>query len=281
MSGCTQEAVVALQPRGSAVPLFLVAPGVEALSLVRHLGPNRPLFGIRVPNLDNVPGPHRIEDLAAVCVRAVRKARPQGPYALAGWCAAGVLGLEIARQLEAEGAQVAFVAMLDARTVFLPPMSGGKRLVVRGCHFLQRVSFFLSGVLAEGPKRIRSAVMSRLTQARDARQRTWRGLLPSHSDAIYTAIRCYRPAPWPGRMIHIWAAERPKGPFRDPQFTCGHLSPQGFAFYEVAGGHFSMLSEPHVEEVGRIFAAELDLSDPQAVCSGLSETASSGRSTGR
>src|SRR5882724_12318749 len=141
-----QEVVVALQPNGAAVPLFLVGPGPEALSIVRHLGPNRPVYGIRVPNLENHPPPHNVETIAAVCVRAIRKARPEGPYALTGWCAAGFLGLEIARQLEAEGSRVAFVAMIDARTVFLPPLSGVKLMAVRCCHFLQRFRFFLSRV---------------------------------------------------------------------------------------------------------------------------------------
>jgi thioesterase domain-containing protein len=252
------EVVVALQPKGAAVPLFLVSPGPEALSIVRHLGSNRPVYGIRVPNLETYPPPHNLERIAEVCVRALRKARPEGPYGLTGWCAAGLLALEIAKQLEAEGALVAFVAMLDARTVFLPPMNRSKRLAVRCCHFLQRFRFFLSRVLEQGWRPVRVAVMSRLTHAVDVRQRAWRDLSPSHSDALTAAVTTYRPGPWSGRMIHIWAQKRPRGWFRDPQFICAHLSPAGFAFYEIPGDHFSMLAEPHIAELSNVFAAETE-----------------------
>jgi thioesterase domain-containing protein len=59
-------------------------------------------------------------------------------------------------------------------------------------------------------------------------------------------------------MLHLWAAERPRGKFLDPTFEWNHLSPQGFGFHEVPGDHFSMLSEPNVAELARILAAELD-----------------------
>jgi thioesterase domain-containing protein len=216
------------------------------------------VYGIRVPNLENHPPPHNVESIAAVCVRAIRKARPEGPYALTGWCAAGFLGLEIAKQLEAEGARVAFVAMLDARTVCLPPMSSSKRLAVRCFHLFQRFTFFLSRVFEQGVKPLQSAVMSRVTHATDVRQRAWRGLSPSHSDAMTAAVGKYHPGPWAGRMIHIWAQKRPRGRYRDPQFVCSHLSPGGFAFYEVAGDHLSMLVEPHVAELTNVFASEIE-----------------------
>ncbi len=153
----SQDAIVAIQPQGCGVPLFLVSPGLEAWSLRRLLGEDRPLFGIRLPDLGRARHLDSLEAIAAHCVRSIRKARPHGPYALAGWCAAGLLGLEIARQLEQSGARVAFVAMLDARGVLLPPMTRGKRRLVQLCHRTQRFTFFLSRVLAEGPVRVRSA----------------------------------------------------------------------------------------------------------------------------
>jgi len=250
--------VVSLQPEGDGVPLFLVGPSKEAVSIVRYLG-SRPVFGIRVPSPDRCPELRSVGDLAVVCAQAIQRAHPDGPYALAGWCDAGMLALEIARELEHGGGQIAFVAMLDARTVFLPPMSRRKRALVSCCYQLQRFRFFVSRVLAQGLSPIEVAARARLTRAREAKSRMWRE--PSRPDtiSINALFRRHRPLPWRGRMLHIWAAERPRGSFRDPEFVCGYLSPDGFAFYEVAGSHATMLAEPNVGALCRILAEELDL----------------------
>jgi len=252
------DIVVAVQPQGEGVPLFLVAPGTEALGLARMLGRKRPVYGIRVPNLEHSPHLASIHDMAEVCSRAIRKARPEGPYAVAGWCAAAVLALEIAQHLERCGEQIAFVAMLDARTVFLPPMSRLKRLVVRAWHQCQRLRFFLGRVVAEGPPRLWSAGRGRLIHARETRGRAIRGLPRSHADALAALVATHRPSQWDGAMVHIWASERPRGRFRGPEFVCTHLSPGGFSFYEVPGDHLSMFSEPNLEVLAHIFATELD-----------------------
>jgi thioesterase domain-containing protein len=256
-AGVGGQAVVAFQARGRGVALFLVAPGMEAVSLARSLGPEHPLFGIRVPNLEKLSGPHRLEDIAEMCAREIRKIRREGPYALAGWCAMGFLALEIARCLERDGSRVAFVAMFDARTVYLPSMNRGSRLIVKGCYLAQRLRFLLSRVLANGRAPLKLAVISRLKRVRQTRLST----RPSDDAAWAAAIRAHRPGPWAGRIVHIWAAERPRGSFRDPQFVCGFVSPGGFEFYEVPGSHVSMLAEPRISEVSRILALELDRAD--------------------
>lgn len=47
-------------------------------------------------------------------VDAVRAASPHGPYRLGGWSMGGVVAFEMARRLEQEGEEVAFVALLDS-----------------------------------------------------------------------------------------------------------------------------------------------------------------------
>jgi thioesterase domain-containing protein len=250
--------VLPIQPNGAGIPLFLVSPGLECLSLVRHLGPDRPVFGVCVPNLTCLPPPHTIEGMAAECVAVLRRFRPSGPYALCGWCAAGVIALEMARQLDEEGAKVAFVALLDARDVSLPPMNPRQRLLVRSWRFAQKVAFLWSRVRAEGAEPLRQAVITRVARAREARRSARQGLPLSHNDASLEALRHYQPRHWPGRILHIWAAERPKGRFRDPEFILGQLSPGGFVFHEAPGNHLTMLIEPNVAALGGILASELD-----------------------
>ncbi len=229
---------------------------MEAVSLARYLGPDRPLFGLRLPELESQTGILRVEDIAEYCAAEMRKLRPEGPFALAGWCSAGFIGLEIAKQLERQGAQVPLVAMFDARTVYLPPMSLCKRWIVQGCHLAQRVQHFVSRVMEEGQAPVQTAFSSRLPAKPGPSGR--------FEKMLAATMNAYRPEPWSGRIVHIWAAQRPKGFFRDPEFICGFLSPNGFGFYEVPGNHNSMLAEPRIAEVSRILAGELDRAEAAA-----------------
>jgi acyl-CoA synthetase (AMP-forming)/AMP-acid ligase II/thioesterase domain-containing protein len=234
--------VLPIQPDGGGVPLVLVAPGMECRSLARHLGSDRPVLGIQVPSLEHVPRGQTIEQIAQACTGALRRYRPQGPYALAGWCGAGIVALEMARQLEQSGAQVAFVALFDAREILSPR------------RFLPRLSFLASRAARQGPQVLRKAVMTRVTHARDAAGRARNGLPPSHADSFDQALRSWRPSPWSGRVLHLWAAECPSG---GQKLAWTRLSPQS-EFHDVPGDHLSMLHEPNVATVADILTSALD-----------------------
>jgi acyl-CoA synthetase (AMP-forming)/AMP-acid ligase II/thioesterase domain-containing protein len=233
--------VFTVQPEGDYIPIFLVAPGREALTLAKNLG-KRPIFGIAVPNLERRSAPCTMEAIAEECAVALRRHRPSGPYALAGWCGAGVLALEIAHILTRQGAEVSFVALFDARNIYLPPMNRSRKALVQAVRQAQRISFFLS--------RVRRGGLSVAAIAFDSRT----GVNP-HAEAFDEAVRQYRPKAWNGRTIHIWASRRPPGKFREVDFDWTHLSPSGFEYYEIPGDHMSMLYEPKLAE---ILAAEID-----------------------
>ncbi len=107
--------------RGTGVPLVLIAPGPAYRRLANRLDAVNPVVGITPPSLEHLPLPHTFEHIAAECVRILRRYRPQGPYALAGWRIDGLVALEMARLLEEEGEKVVFVAMLDASALFNAP----------------------------------------------------------------------------------------------------------------------------------------------------------------
>lgn len=111
-----QRAIVPLQPRGAHVPVFAV-PGHSGdvfcyRALAQHLGDDQPFFGLQHPGVDGRSEPlRRVEDLAAHFVAQIRAFRPDGPYVLAGYCAGGSIAVELARQLQDQGAAVSFVAL--------------------------------------------------------------------------------------------------------------------------------------------------------------------------
>ncbi|HEY7767045.1 amino acid adenylation domain-containing protein, partial [Longimicrobium sp.] len=87
--------VVALQPDGSLPPLFCVhATDREVLSyvsLVRHLGAEQPVYGVRDLGED-LSRP--LTRLAAEHVQEIRSVQPEGPYYLAGWSFGGLVAFE-------------------------------------------------------------------------------------------------------------------------------------------------------------------------------------------
>lgn len=249
--------VLPFQPDGNGVPLVLVFPGTECQSLVRHLGANRPLLGIRSTLVEQMPAPLTIEQVASECVVRLRRHLPHGPYALGGWCASGIVALEMARQLEQSGDQVAFVALIDARVGFLPPLNPALRSMVRVWRFTQRSAFFASKVRRRGMKLLWQRAAEWHVTIRQ-RARRIQGDPKSQSDDVARALQRYKPKPWAGRILHLWAAERPTGKFRSPEFVCGCLSSDGFVFREVPGDHMSMLEEPNVGLLVDILASELD-----------------------
>jgi thioesterase domain-containing protein len=249
-----RETVAPLQPEGSGVPLFLIAPGGEAISFVRSLGKEQPVFGVRVGRAAARSEIPEICQIAIQCADAIRAVRSRGPYALAGWCSAGLIALETARELERSGERAAFVALFDARTVFLPAMRWDRAAVVQVVRYAQRVAFFLHRVRVYGIAALRVALDARAGGLIGAGRRI---VGEQGSSPVAKSLRIHRPEAWSGRVVHIWAAERPRGWFRDPEFLWGAISPQGFQFYEVPGDHHSMLKEPNAQRVAMILAREL------------------------
>jgi len=243
--------VLPIQSNGSGVPLILIFPGTEYTSLVRCLGRDRDVLGIRYMGIGRLPAPHTIERIASECVARLRRHVPKGPYALGGWCASGIVALEMARQLEEDGERVAFVALFDARDIFLPPMNQFRRMLVRSWRFAQKIVLFGSEVRLLWQRAADWNVGVRMAARR------FQNLAARPSGILSLALRRYQPKPWSGRALHLWAAERPKGAFRDPEFTWGHLSPAGFIFHEIPGDHFSMLREPNASTIAEILGSEL------------------------
>jgi amino acid adenylation domain-containing protein len=109
----------------ASAPLFLVHPPGGIIScyqaLANHLGDDQPLYAIRARGLygEEEP-PSRLETMARDYVEAIREVQPQGPYHLGGWSLGGVVALEMAQQLMADGEDIGLLAFLDTTIPFGP-----------------------------------------------------------------------------------------------------------------------------------------------------------------
>jgi amino acid adenylation domain-containing protein len=113
------KSLVPIQTKGSGPPLFCVHGGgggtLFMRSLVRHLGADRPFYGLQAEAVHGrrIQG-HRIEDMAAQYIKEIRTVHPNGPFLLSGYCLGGVIAFEMARQLKAQGFEVPLVALFNA-----------------------------------------------------------------------------------------------------------------------------------------------------------------------
>ncbi|HKX77403.1 MAG TPA: thioesterase domain-containing protein, partial [Novosphingobium sp.] len=103
---------------GPALFLFHPAGGhVRAYGpLVDALSNAGPVYGLQSPQLNapeqDVGG---VAGLAKLHLQHIRQAQPHGPYRLMGWSFGGWLAAEVAALLEAEGAEVEWLSIVDAR----------------------------------------------------------------------------------------------------------------------------------------------------------------------
>lgn len=112
------EPLVALQPRGTRRPFFLLPGGDGNVfnfhALARRMAPDRPLYGLQLRGFDGEEAPFaRVEEQAAAHVAVIRSVVPHGPYLLGGHCSGSLVATEIALQLEQLGERVALLVALE------------------------------------------------------------------------------------------------------------------------------------------------------------------------
>lgn len=98
-------------------PLYLLhtTPGdiLGYINMVKLLD-NRPVYGIQALGLNDISQAHRhINKMAEYYVSLIIEKQPEGPYFIGGWCFGGILALEVARRLIADGRKVKFLGLIE------------------------------------------------------------------------------------------------------------------------------------------------------------------------
>ncbi|WP_372636335.1 amino acid adenylation domain-containing protein [Fodinibius sp.] len=91
-------------------PLFMVHGGAGNVimfkDLAKGLPPDQPVYAFQWSGWDGYKGEEDIVEMAKFYKKELREAWPQGPYRLGGHCIGGIIAIEIANLLKAEGAEV-------------------------------------------------------------------------------------------------------------------------------------------------------------------------------
>jgi amino acid adenylation domain-containing protein len=88
--------------------------GAYCRALARQLGANQTFYSMSPVGLAELPGPHTVERMARHFVEEIHTIQSVGPYQLGGFCNGAFVAFEAARQLEADGQEVAVLALVRA-----------------------------------------------------------------------------------------------------------------------------------------------------------------------
>lgn len=237
--------LVELCAGGDLPPLFLAhAVGGNVLNylpVAQAVARDRTVYGLQSPGLDGIEAPlTTIEAMAERYAGAIRARQPHGPYLLAGGSMGGVLALEIARRLRADGEAIAFLGMFDTCRPGVPAWAGESPWrphrwwpLYRSLHPAQRAALW---------RRIRF----RLWQLPALRMREWIGRGNAQELRLHRieknnqrALANYRPQPYAGRIVMFRATRAGDDP------TLGWAGfVEGIDVIEIGGRHDSIFEQP-------------------------------------
>lgn len=111
--------VLSLRPTGHRPPLFCIHPAGGLAwcyaGLARVVPADYPLYGVQARGLARGETlPANMAAMARDYIEQLRPFKPAGPWCLMGWSVGGMVAHTMAAQLEAEGEEVALLALLDA-----------------------------------------------------------------------------------------------------------------------------------------------------------------------
>jgi amino acid adenylation domain-containing protein len=281
--GADWSPLVVIQEHGSQPPFFCVHNfGGEVINLndlAQALGADQPFIGLQAQGLDGRVEPHAtIPEMAACYVQAIRSRQPAGPYYLGGFCFGGVVAYEMACQLQAQGEQVALLALFDA---YAPARVRHGRLVGR----LQRTVTFFKNLpfwwrdfleLDEGERRV--VVKRRFTRIGKATlrllgrqaQMTPRDLIGDHAhveeapahvqrlmELHMLALLNYAPPEYAGRVTLFRTQRIPLFTYVSPDTGWGSIVHQGVEIVITPGAHQNILRPPYVQELAKRLSQSL------------------------
>ncbi|MBN8292234.1 SDR family NAD(P)-dependent oxidoreductase [Rhodobacter sp. NTK016B] len=251
---------------GAKTPFFLCAGMfgnvLNLRNLAQLLGRDRPFYGLQARGLLGGAEPHRrLDDAARDYLTEVRQVQPHGPYLIGGFSGGGLTALEMARQLRAEGEEVALLTLLDTPLPERPALNRTDKALIKATEFRRKGPGYFAEWMAN--RKLWKEELERMAQ--EAQAEADSGF---HNRAIETAFRNALPhvglAPYDGRVALFrppldrhwkvsggrWVSSAKEYVYDDNDWSrfMARLS-----VHEVPGDHDSMVLEPNV----RVMASKL------------------------
>jgi malonyl CoA-acyl carrier protein transacylase len=257
--------IVTMRAGGSGRPFFVIhGAGGNVLNLwglARLLPSDRPIIGVLAKGADgNEPPLDSIPEMASLYVRAIRTYQPQGPYLIGGYSGGGMIALEMARALAAQGDRAALVVLFDTLDRLRPT-------------FVDRWRYLAFNLVRHGPRtlmpwsqefvkrQLRRLHLAKVTDEDIERREIYDDYdgFVNLSDHFAEVAERYQRTRYPCDVLLVKAAA--EAYTRDRTYGwADHID--GELTLEVAPGtHQTLFMPHHVEALARAVAPHLDRAD--------------------
>jgi amino acid adenylation domain-containing protein len=264
--GSSWSPLVPIQPQGSERAFFCVhAVSGNVLcyrTLAHRLGAQQPFYALQARGLEDGQEPQTdVEAMARDYVALVRSVQSHGPYLLGGWSMGGLIALEMARQLQAQGEEVEFLALFDTPAPGEEePLDEASLLASFALNLglspeqLQEAADAFSQAKTEDPLsflleygKAASIIPQDMSLARLRQQfRVF--------NANLSAARSYRADDLSASITLFRATERSPA---DPTLGWGRLGLERLEVHDTPGDHLTMMREPAVSVLAELISHRL------------------------
>lgn len=268
------SALVPIHAHGERPTFFCVHNfGGDVLDLVplaQALGEDQPFYALQARGLDGIQPPHTtIAEMASYYLSAVQTHQSHGPYYLGGYCFGGVVAYEMARQLHAQGEQVALLAVIDGGAPGylrdVQPLS--LRWIL---NFTLNLRYWLRDFFQLPLTDIRVVILRRLKRISKGMQKqlgkpahlTPREIIGDHiqetplhrqklMEVHMQAILDYHTPPYEGHVTLFRIQRMPLFSRQAHDMGWGRVARGGVSLQYVSGAHHNLLAQPYVSELAR------------------------------
>jgi len=257
--------LVQLQAGDGTSPLYVFHPlpgtVVRYANFARALGSDQTVWGVQSVGLQPGEDPHEsIEAMADHYVDALRSVHPGGPWHLVGYSMGGVLAVEVARRLRANGDPIGLVGLLDTNlhVDIDQDTDYATRILVR---FGLRLDVDIEELCRLDPEERTARLLELGTAA---------GTLPADYDAdrlrrmleMYrhngTALAAHTVLPYDGPIVLFRARDRSMDEGHVDSTLGWHAVTGRLDIIDVPGDHFHMMEIGNVEQMARHVRARMN-----------------------
>jgi non-ribosomal peptide synthetase component F/thioesterase domain-containing protein len=231
------------------IPLFYLGgdPTFRPLSLRLSALHEFHSLGMQASFVQDLKSPFSLETIARHFVKAIRERCPEGPYMLGGWCSHGLLALETAQQLRAQGQEIALVVMMEtANPVRRMAYPQWKRMISRMQLKLDLLKFEFVYLKRLSRQQVLSYVWGRITRKASQIKSVLRKSM-SPLEVLYAAADHYHPERYDGPVVLFRSVEKSFGFAQDMRLGWGDMLGEQLEICEVPGSHYTFYIEPRVE----------------------------------